>query len=151
MSIEVPPEEVAECPACRASVALDAKGCPSCGEPFPDEIAQEDDAEAFASRSGSTDVPSRRTASSREKLLFYVGILLMLLGGPGIALGSWLHDVLHISVMNYDAFTVFGPMNRLVVTVGLVVTIVGIVLFILSLRLARPSPEEIEIHESQET
>jgi len=84
-------------------------------------------------------------AGFREKLLFYMGIFLMFLGGPGIALGSWLHDTLRIGVGEYQAFDVFGPWNRLVAAVGLIVLIVGIVFLILSLRLSRPSEVEKEL------
>ena len=134
------PELVAECPACGAIVDQDADECPACGEllempvdPAPRAEADEADLE-----------PDSPNVGLREKFLFYAGIVLILLGGPGIALGSWLHDILRISVMNYDSFDVFGAVNRLVVAVGLIVMIVGIVFFILSLRLSRPSEEDLE-------
>jgi hypothetical protein len=151
MSMELAPEEIAECPSCHGNVALDAKVCPSCGETFADELAIGPSAPAQADSKGRVNGKSKRTGTRRTKLLFYLGIFLMLLGGPGIAIGSWLHDVLQIKFLNYNAFDVFGPMNRLVVAVGLMVTVVGIVLFILSLRLARPSAEEREIREFRET
>ncbi|HLE53828.1 MAG TPA: zinc ribbon domain-containing protein [Thermoplasmata archaeon] len=132
-------ETAAECPSCHAEVSLDATECPRCGELF----------EAEAIDAGELADGTKRKAGFREKLLFYAGIALILLGGPGIALGSWLHDVLRISVGNYLAFDAFGGVNRLVVAVGLVVMIVGVVLFILSLRLTRPSEEEREILEAR--
>ncbi len=132
-------ETVAECPSCHAEVSLEAAECPRCGEQFLEEVVD-------ATGSGEE---TRRKPGFREKLLFYAGIALILLGGPGIALGSWLHDVLRISVGNYLAFDAFGEVNRLVVAVGLVVMIVGVVLFILSLRLTRPSEEEREIVEAR--
>ncbi len=81
----------------------------------------------------------------REKVLFYAGVSLIVLGGPVVALGSWLHDVLRIPYNEYTAFDVFGPMNRLVSAVGLIVLIVGIVLLILSLRLTRGVEPEYDI------
>jgi uncharacterized membrane protein YidH (DUF202 family) len=104
-------------------VALDAAECPNCGEIF--------EAEALVAGTGE--------GAHREKFLFYVGVLLVILGGPGIALGSYLHDVLRIPVGG-QAYDAFGYVNRFVTAIGLVVLIVGIVLLILSLRLA--SPEE---------
>jgi len=56
----------------------------------------------------------------------------------GIALGSWLHDVLQIPVIG-DAYATFGPLNRLFAALGLLVLLVGIVLLILSLRVVRPT------------
>lgn len=122
----------AECPICRTEISPEAAECPRCGEAFVD--------------SGSEAAPlaeeTARVAGRREKSLYYGGIALILLGGPGIALGSWLHDVLRVSYLNYDAFNVFGPMNELVLAVGLITMIVGTVFVLLSLRLSRPSDLE---------
>ncbi len=94
-------------------------------------------------KSAENAPPASRVPGFREKFLYYAGIALILLGGPGFALGSWLHDVLRISYMNYNSFDVFGPVNRLVLAVGLIVMTVGIVFLVLSLRLSRPAdPEE---------
>src|SRR5207244_13150699 len=86
--------------------------------------------------SGNDDEEIKEKTGFREKFLFYAGIFLILLGGPGIALGSWLHDELRISVGEFNAFDAFGPWNRLVTAIGLIVLIVGIVCLILSLRLS---------------
>jgi len=119
-----PPEQAAECPSCGAAVPLDAKECASCGEIFAEELLQAPEEEAKPSRV--------------EKYLFFGGLILVLLGGPGIALGSWLHDVLQIPIVG-EAYSVFGWLNRLFAAAGLVVLLVGIVLLILSLRLVRPA------------
>ena len=128
MAAEATPEPVAECPSCGAEVPLDAKECPNCGEIFSEELLQ-------------GTVEEREAKSSKlEKAMFYGGLLLVLAGGPGLALGSWLHDVLHIPVFG-DAYTVFGPLNRLFAALGLLVLLVGIVLLILSLRIVRPTSD----------
>ncbi len=119
---------VSECPICGAEVQDDDLACPQCGQPFE----RSEDSRVSAAQAGSA-------VGARAKLLRYAGIALILLGGPGVALGSWLHDVLRISYMNYNSFDVFGPMNRLVLALGLIVMIAGVVLLILSLRLSRPS------------
>ena len=121
-----PPEQVAECPSCGAEVPLDAKECPSCGEIFSEELLQ------------ATEESTEAKPSRMEKILFYAGLVLVLLGGPGIALGSWLHDVFQIPIIG-QAYETFGWLNRLFAAAGLVVLLVGIVLLILSLRLVRPS------------
>ena len=139
---------VAECPTCKAIVALDATECPQCGELFDQEVSTEAPGVGNvreSARSTDEDSSDERKTGFREKFLFYTGIFLILLGGPGIALGSWLHDVMQISVGEFRAFDVFGPWNRLVTAIGLIVLIVGIVFLILSLRLSRPSEVEKEL------
>jgi len=128
-------ESVAECPSCSAVVPLDATECPRCGELFAEEAFEVEAAPDTA----------EKTAGLREKFLFYTGIVLILLGGPGVALGSWLHDVLRIPYANYNAFDVFGPVNRLVAALGLIILIVGIVFLILSLRLSRPVEPDYDV------
>jgi hypothetical protein len=138
---------VAECPTCQTRVPLEAKECPRCGEMF-EGFPGIDDPVAPQSSELDRSMDEAQVggkAGFREKLLFYMGIFLILLGGPGIALGSWLHDTLRIGIGEYQAFDVFGPWNRLVAAVGLIVLIVGIVFLILSLRLSRPSEVEKEL------
>lgn len=120
------PPEVAECPSCGAEVPIDAKECPSCGELFAEELLE------------APAEPKEEKPSRLEKLLFYGGIVLVLVGGPGLAVGSWLHDVLRIGIIG-NAFDAFGWLNRLFAAAGLVVLLVGVVLLILSLRLVRPT------------
>src|SRR5688572_3920860 len=112
--------EVYECPSCGSSVDKEATECPKCGEIF----------EASALQVDAKEGP--KTSGRRERMLFYAGVLLVLAGGPGIAVGSWLHDLLKIPIVGY-AYDAFGWVNRLVAAVGLVILIVGIVLLILSM------------------
>jgi polyferredoxin len=106
--------------------------CPTCGEIFS----------ASALEPATTSDTVERKPGLREKILYYTGIALIVIGGPGIALGSWLHDILRLSFLNYNAFSVFGPMNRLFLAVGLVVMIVGVLFLLLSLQLSRPAKDE---------
>ena len=145
---------VAECPTCKAVVPLDATECPQCGELFDQEVATGGLGPATVTetdRSSDKDGTEEPKTGFREKFLFYTGIFLILLGGPGIALGSWLHDEMRIGVGEFQAFDVFGPWNRLVAAVGLIVLIVGIVFLILSLRFSRPSEIEKELDALRES
>jgi endogenous inhibitor of DNA gyrase (YacG/DUF329 family) len=145
-------DTLAECPTCRAVVPMDATECPKCGEQFEQETVSESRPTLSADGEVSEDVPSDGTKTGfREKFLFYAGIFLILLGGPGIALGSWLHDVFRISVAEFNAFDAFGPWNRLVTAIGLIVLIVGIVFLILSLRFSRPSDVERDLNALRES
>jgi len=145
---------VAECPTCKAVVPIDATECPECGELFEQETPspEPENADAAGKDVAAAEESSEPTKTGfREKFLFYTGIFLILLGGPGIALGSWLHDQLRISVGEFNAFDVFGPWNRLVTAIGLIVLIVGIVFLILSLRFSRPSDVEKDLSALRES
>jgi uncharacterized membrane protein YcjF (UPF0283 family) len=114
---------------CAATVQADAIECPECGEPFS--------AEAIA------DAPEK--ASKSTKMLFWGGLLLIIIGGPGVALGSWLHDFLKISIANYDNFESFGWANQLVSIVGMIILVIGIILLIVSLsKMEKEYSEDIE-------
>lgn len=125
--------EMGECPTCGSEIPLDANECPDCGEIFALEDMDLEPAGVVVEKGGR-----------REKVLFYLGLILILVGGPGIALGSWLHDWLRIPFPSaeYSAFDVFGPVNRFVAVLGLVVMIIGIVFLILSLRASKVVTEE---------
>ncbi len=116
------------CRICHTAVPAEAVECPRCGE-LVDPLSLEDE--------GPPEL-GEREPGLREKFLYYAGIALILLGGPGLALGSWMHDVLRISYLNYNSFDVFGPVNRLVLALGLIIMTLGIVFLVLSLRLTRP-------------
>ncbi len=120
--------EATLCPMCGAKVPESADECPKCGEPFTPE--------AFSKVIGKEERGS--------KWLFIAGVVLVLIGGPGVALGSWLHDLLSISIAGYDNFESFGWANRLVSIVGIIILVVGIILLILSLPRLRKTDEEDE-------
>jgi len=110
--------------------------CPKCGEPFTPE----------ALNAGLTK------EEKGSKWLFVAGVILVLIGGPGIALGSWLHDILRVTIAGYDNFESFGWANRLVSSVGIIILVAGIILLILSLPKSRKSdPEDEEIPENDVT
>src|SRR5207247_3382606 len=114
--------EVYECPSCGASVDKEATECPKCGEIFESSALQVD---AKAPTKG---------AGRRERLLFYAGVLLVLAGGPGIAVGSWLHDLLRIPIGG-SAFAAFGWVNRAVAATGLEDLVGEICVLVLLIRL----------------
>ena len=68
--------EVYECPSCGATVDKEATECPKCGEVF--EVSGVPEVEVESKVRG-------KLSGGRERLLFYAGVLLVLAGGPGIA------------------------------------------------------------------
>jgi hypothetical protein len=79
----------------------------------------------------------------RDRILFYVSLALMTVGGLGFALGSYLHDLLRVPIVG-EAYYVFGPINVLYALVGAVLLFVGLALFYISLRGGSLSNEEVE-------
>jgi len=73
--------------------------------------------------------------------MFFMGLIFILLGGPGLALGSLLHDVLKIPIIG-EAYDAFGWINRIVAAVGLIILILGVVFLILSARIGVRSGED---------
>ena len=118
-----------ECPTCGAKVDATATECPECGEVFEAAAA------APAEEAAAEEAPAEETAEEYEepaaeaggKGKFFAGILLMLVGGPGIALGSYLHnlDALGAPLASWKGY---GPIDTMTGIVGIVVMIVGIIL-----------------------
>ena len=79
----------------------------------------------------------------RDRIAFYLSLVLIVLGGLYFALGSYLHDLLRVPVVG-TAFTVFGPVNVLYALVGAVILFVGLALFAASIRGGALSAEEVE-------
>jgi hypothetical protein len=116
-----------ECPMCGAAVPEGADECPKCEEPFTPEAFKK----------------ALEKEEKGSKWLFIIGVLLVLAGGPGVALGSWLHDLLKIPIGG-DAFEAFGWLNQLVAVVGIIILVVGIIMLILSLPKLSKIDEEDE-------
>lgn len=69
----------------------------------------------------------------KDRVLFYVGIVLIVIGGPGLSLGSFAHDIYKIPLIG-EAFNAFGWLNVTFLMVGLVFLAAGILLVAFSLR-----------------
>ena len=68
---------------------------------------------------------------------------MIIAGGPGLAMGSWLHDLFEISFMG-TAYEVFGPLNVMFAITGLIIMFLGIILLVISLRGGMVSEEDIK-------
>lgn len=120
--------ETGRCPTCSASISIDSKECPECGETFVGDVKVLED-EEVAYEEGK-----------RERFLFWTGLMLVFVGGF-FSIGSFVHDWFKVPVIG-QAFDAFGWVNRIFAAVGLVVLIMGIVFLILSLRLTKVVSEE---------
>jgi len=85
---------------------------------------------------------------ARDKVLFYTGMALIVAGGPGMAFGSWLHDVLMVPIVG-DTYYAFGWLNVLFAAAGGIVLISGVILLVLSMKGGIISEEELKILKSE--
>ncbi len=69
----------------------------------------------------------------RDRVLFFTGLVLLLVGGPGFVVGSFLHDSLSVPLIG-EAYDAFGWVNLTFVGLGIALAFVGIVLTALGLR-----------------
>ena len=76
---------------------------------------------------------ARRINLKRDRFLFYVGLVLVRVGGSGLTAGSYAHDSLRVPVGG-TAFDAFGWLNQTALGVGVVLLLIGIVFLILGLR-----------------
>jgi hypothetical protein len=69
----------------------------------------------------------------RDRILFYAGLVLLLLGLPGMILSSWLHEIMRFPIIG-EIYDEWGWINQLTMIVGLFMAFVGGILLALSLR-----------------
>jgi len=119
-----------------------AGACPTCGETIPEGAAECPKClEALAVE--KTEEPEVEKAPEGRNYLFYIGLILVIMGGPGIALGSWLHDLLKIPFpAGYDNWESFGWVNRMTSAGGIIVLLVGMLLLALSITRSRALHED---------
>ena len=74
-----------------------------------------------------------RARLRRDRILFYAGLVLFLLGLPGLILSSWLHEVLRFPLVG-TAYDAWGWINQITFIAGLFMAFAGGLLLALSLR-----------------
>jgi hypothetical protein len=82
----------------------------------------------------AAEAPAVDTARlRRDRAVFYVGTLLIAVGGPGLLVGSILHDAMRVPLFG-DAFEAFGSLNVTAAILGAVLLVGGIVAMGVGLR-----------------
>jgi len=69
----------------------------------------------------------------RDRVLFFSGLILLLLGGPGLVVAAFAHDALRVPIVG-EAYDAFGWLNQTSLGVGIVLALVGAVFVALGLR-----------------
>lgn len=109
-------------------------------EPEPEE---EDVSDEIIEDEIEAEVTVTSERLRRDRICFYAGAVLLLIGGPLIAFGSLLHDWFMVPLIG-DTYTAFGWLNVTYAFVGFLILIIGIVLFAISLRGGIISNKELE-------
>ena len=143
-----PPPAEAEAPAVEEAVAaleeLEAEALVE--EVHPEEVVEEaveeeapGEAEEAAAEAPEVEAEAGITTEvvpatlGRDRFLFFSGVVLTLAGGIGLAMGSFLHDLLRLRIGG-TAWTVFGPVNLFWMGIGVVILTVGVGVLVASLR-----------------
>jgi len=79
----------------------------------------------------------------RDRILFYAGLVLFLLGLPGMILSSWLHEIMRFPLVG-EAYDAWGWINQITFIVGLFMAFVGGIFLALSLRGGAVDAEEAQ-------
>ena len=149
MSYPCAPEEVDYCPDCDSQLSEDGS-CPEC---LPPEISDEATDGCPICGSGSFTVESGDLVSCGDcgnvyirkeyggaeqswKWKFWVGLVFIVVGDIGIALGSYVHNVLEWSPLG-SMYLGYGFLDQLVGIVGIVLFVVGLILFAWSFKRER--------------
>ena len=154
--IEEITEEVAECPVCGAIIPADAKVCPECGAVFEEEEEEggveleeeEETEEEFGEEEGEYGEEEENEGEVKpakaDKRMFWAGLITLLIGSQGIALGSLVHNTLkigtHDSGWGNPSYKVYGYLDQIVGIVGIIITLIGI--FLLIMYMKKQSEEE---------
>jgi len=145
---KIEPPEMYHCPVCGNFVETEGALCAACHVHLeadlpevlkPDELEEAVEIveepveldEAERARIEKKGITTERV--SRDRKLFYTGAVLIFLGGPIIALSSWLHDWFRVPMIGY-AYDAFGWINVYFAVVGFIMLFVGLAFFIISLR-----------------
>ncbi len=73
------------------------------------------------------------TSLRRDRVLFFTGLVLLLLGGPGFVVGTFAHDSMRVPVVG-EAYYEFGWVNVTFLALGIVLALVGAAFVALGLR-----------------
>ncbi|MCX8173127.1 MAG: zinc ribbon domain-containing protein [Thermoplasmata archaeon] len=149
--INIPEEE--RCPTCGAELPAGATECPECGEKLP--AAAEETAAAPSEEQPKeeavteTEAPAEEPAGERSPMMFWLGVILAIVGFLGGPIISWAHDAFKWEIIgkNFDAF---GWLNMTVAVIGIVIGIVGVVMMLMGMKKSAPSGEAKEEEKTEE-
>ncbi len=85
-----------------------------------------------------------RSTDKRNRILFWIGLALFLLGGPMLALFSLVHNYIGYppTWQNSGVWEGYGPIDQMYGGIGLAIMAVGILILLLSLKRKEGSPKD---------
>lgn len=119
------------CPTCGKGIYSNQERCPHCGENF---LLVLDGEEVIFDRPVERYVDK---PTLLQRILFWSGLLSVVIGGPGMLLFSFGHNVLNVPSRwggSDVCTTCYGPIDRMFSSIGLVLLVLGILFILLSLR-----------------
>jgi predicted amidophosphoribosyltransferase len=131
-----PLNDEGKCPTCQPPerVAKASDGCPICaGKEFTKESGD------LVSCTGCGNVYVRKQFEPTPqswKMKFWVGLIFIMIGNVGVALGSYVHNVMQWSPLG-DMYLGYGWMDQIVGAIGIVLFILGLILFAWSFKRER--------------
>jgi rubrerythrin len=120
-----------ECPECGAKVELPVSdftdGCPICGSM---SYTVESGDLVSCDECGNVYIKKEfePPPEIKWKWKFWVGLIFIVVGDLGVALGSYIHNVMHWSPLG-DLYLGYGWLDQMVGIVGVVLFILGLILF----------------------
>jgi hypothetical protein len=84
----------------------------------------------------------------RDRILFYSGLVLLLLGLPGLILSSWAHDIARMPLVG-EAYDAWGWINQTFALLGLFLAVFGGIFLAVSLRGGVVSSAEVKESEGE--
>lgn len=86
------------------------------------------------------------TRLRRDRILFYAGLILFLLGLPGMILSSWMHEIMRFPIVGV-AYDEWGWINQITLIVGLFMAFAGGIFLALSMRGGAVDSADVPKHE----
>lgn len=127
-------EEIeASCPFCSARIPSDAEKCPLCSFDFETDVVDEFTKKLQLPKPKKPKPVDKLKNLRRDKILFYIGMILIMIGGYWLAFGSWFHDIFRVPIIG-DSYDVFGWINVYFAVAGFIVLFIGLAFLLLSLR-----------------